>query len=924
MDDHRSRRQDGRRLRCGETASPANMQCEKHFLKAKKSKLKRIARETEDEAGDRIGGHREKIAKKMRQGLETGGSDDEPSETETELNRILLREQEKQFSIYKTKKGNKKISNSGDGLSKSGDGQKNAVKDVKNRRLVERKPLTSNGSDKANKSMEPVSLTCHQCKRNDKNGVVFCSKCGKKRYCYECISKWYPGKARQEIENVCPFCCGNCNCKACLREYLFVKSCDKELDAGTKLVRLLYMLYKALPVLRHIYGEQNYELEIESKLRGIQLTGKDITRSNIGINERLYCDNCNTSIVDFYRSCPNAGCSFDLCLTCCRDLREGCKPGGIEPETSHKKFVGRNRGQISTEKGATIAERKRYGWSSQMVSAANNNKADVFYQFPDWRANTDGSIPCPPKERGGCGTAKLELIRNFKANWVMKLIKNAEDLTSNYKLLDADFSQGCSLCPANSSSRNNKIDSKMRQAAFREHGLDNYLYCPTAINMEDHEIEHFQRHWMRGEPVIVRNVLDKTSGLSWEPMVMWRAFRETGSKEKFKEETRSVTALDCLDWREVEINIHQFFKGYVEGRMHKGGWPEMLKLKDWPSSALFEERLPRHCAEFIAALPYSDYTDPKSGLLNIATRFPDQMLKPDLGPKTYIAYGFPEELGRGDSVTKLHCDMSDAVNVLTHTAKVNIAPWQHDSIKTMKEAYAAEDLLELYGGEDVDVGLRRQSLNRDHVKENMDAECANCGDIVADDRPLVEGQEVQKSKVQILDHEKHLKDQSKSSICKDIFAHGGAVWDIFRRQDVPKLIEYLQKHKKEFRHIDSLPVNSVVHPIHDQTLFLDEIHLKQLKEEFNVEPWTFEQYLGEAVFIPAGCPHQVRNRQSCIKVALDFVSPENVQECVRLTEEFRLLPKHHRAKEDKLEVKKMTLYAVSSAVREAKSLMSNE
>lgn len=42
--------------------------------------------------------------------------------------------------------------------------------------------------------------------------------------------------------------------------------------------------------------------------------------------------------------------------------------------------------------------------------------------------------------------------------------------------------------------------------------------------------------------------------------------------------------------------------------------------------------------------------------------------------------------------------------------------------------------------------------------------------------------------------------------------------------------------------------------------------------------------------------------QSCIKVALDFVSPENVQECIRLTEEFRLLPKGHRVNEDKLEV----------------------
>ncbi|GMH00408.1 hypothetical protein Nepgr_002247 [Nepenthes gracilis] len=114
----------------------------------------------------------------------------------------------------------------------------------------------------------------------------------------------------------------------------------------------------------------------------------------------------------------------------------------------------------------------------------------------------------------------------------------------------------------------------------------------------------------------------------------------------------------------------------------------------------------------------------------------------------------------------------------------------------------------------------------------------------------------------------------------------------------------------------------VIDPIHDQTLFLNEKHKKQLKEEYNVEPWTFEQYIGEAIFIPVGCPHQVRNRQSCIKVALDFVSPENLEECTRLTEEFRLLPKNHRAKEDKLEVKKMTLYAVSSAVREARSLLS--
>ncbi|KAJ0008143.1 hypothetical protein Pint_30680 [Pistacia integerrima] len=167
------------------------------------------------------------------------------------------------------------------------------------------------------------------------------------------------------------------------------------------------------------------------------------------------------------------------------------------------------------------------------------------------------------------------------------------------------------------------------------------------------------------------------------------------------------------------------------------------------------------------------------------------MLKPNLGPKSYIAYGFREELGRGDSVSKLHCDITYAVNILMHTADVTPSSEQLIEIENLKKMHDAQN--------------QKEFLELEHGRQQIYEECP-----------------------------------SKSEKIRSFYA--------------------------------------------------------------GVEPWSFVQKLGEVVLIPAGCPHQVRNLKSCIKVALDFVSPENIEECIRLTEEFRTLPRKHKCKRDKLEV----------------------
>lgn len=388
-----------------------------------------------------------------------------------------------------------------------------------------------------------------------------------------------------------------------------------------------------------------------------------------------FSNKCKGHILDLHRSCPN--CSYNLCLSCCRDLHHE----GLHEGTDISRSVSLNK----TKSGLLDSTRRMEEKPKRTKRNPNNKYLSSTVSLARWKAhNADGETSCPPMNFGGCGEGLLELRCLFPSSWTRELEARAEQIVCSYDCPDmSDIDSCCSLCHGT---------NQRAEAAVRKGATDNFLYHPTLVEIHSDNVEHFQKHWLKGHPVIVRNVLKATLDMSWDPVLMFCTYLEQSISRR-ENNGGICESSTCLDWCQVryfvhcifgscaqrsnmlkkflivffltwqvEIGMRQCFMGSLNSETCKNTWNETLKLKGWLSSELFKQQFPDHYAEIIHTLPLQEYMNPASGLLNLAARLPQGILKPDLGPCLYISYGYAEQLVQAESVIKLHYDSYDVVS----------------------------------------------------------------------------------------------------------------------------------------------------------------------------------------------------------------------------------------------------------------------
>lgn len=639
-------------------------------------------------------------------------------------------------------------------------------------------------------------------------------------------------------------------------------SLDKKLWTPLALLLPNHLSYKSAKyIIEHVGDEFCHLVQQERKaLEAYYATRPDEKKTwKRAVNGlRELCDVCSTTLFNCHYVCER--CGYVVCIDCyqkrveedeseikspSQQTSDDCpnETNGVSPSDATEQ---QSNGNTNNKK----SKKDQFGWLYCSKSVAHSHQQLILAQII----------------AGDC----LESIYQSLQSFALRQKETERQIDDR---LDKDIKEVINSCLAvidqqEEIAENGTSDmAKSAQTPLQITKSDKYhswlcngdLLVLSDPNEQQINTELFRNQWAQGKPLLVRDVDKKMSIDMWLPQFFGKEFGDYRS--------------DLVDCRNGDIHRHsmkKFWEGFEptkkikikeepqlsiphgnsvnnedisNGPSYYNGSP-LWRLKDWPPGQDFGEILPSHYDDFMNNLPLSDYTT-RTGKLNLACRLPIELLKPDLGPKMYSAYGSPMFPERG--TTNLHLDMSDAINVMIY---VSGATAFRSGSEEAREAIES-------------------ILNECHVDEEM--------------------------KKQIID-EKRVP---------------GALWHIFKPCDADTIRKFLDKLSEE-RNISPIRRSD---PIHDQTWYLDASLLSRLKKEYNVEPYAILQSMGDAIMIPAGAPHQVKNMQNCIKVANDFVSPENVRICLGLMHEFRKLPDTHINQEDKLQIKNILYHSIKESLQ---------
>jgi len=166
----------------------------------------------------------------------------------------------------------------------------------------------------------------------------------------------------------------------------------------------------------------------------------------------------------------------------------------------------------------------------------------------------------------------------------------------------------------------------------------------------------FQQQWDRGQPVLISNSNERMNHRLWHPRAFAKDFGHIRS-DLVNTLTGKTVPRQPLKW------FWEGFENVSHRLLNAQGTPMLLKLKDWPPDGDIAEYMPKRFHDLVHDFPIQPYTL-REGSINLASYIPDYYLRPELGPKMYIAYG--NALYSNKASTNLHLDMSDAVNLMVY------------------------------------------------------------------------------------------------------------------------------------------------------------------------------------------------------------------------------------------------------------------